>query len=564
MKNLKLVRILSLVLALTLCLGLFVPAVKAEEGKKEEAVEEAAEEVKEEVKEGEEEAEEAKDEEADAESSATEIKEGGTFVVATNKELGTYNPSFGNPDEGYMVVQNIFNKLVKMNGDFNIVPDLAESWEFSEDGLTLTFHLHEGIKWHDGEDFTSEDVKFTFEKAKEVEGYASQLIEKFKEINCPDENTVEIVLAEPDATVLGGIGYMGTYIMPKHIFEDTDVLENPAIHEPIGTGPFKLVEQEGGEVVVLEKNEDFFGEGPYLDKVIFKVIPEQMAAHQAWLAGEIDDNRLGVPAEEQEAVAEMEDVVSFPMTFPNMAGVVFNMEEGPFADVKAREAVLYGIDAPDLMERVFKNQGSVAEYFIPYQYAWALNEDVVHPARDVEKAISLLEEAGLEKDEEGFFFTATVVTYPGWDGFVPVLKAQLEEIGIKLEHDSLDDPTYDQRVLEDFDFDLTLLGGFIGPNITALNNKYMTGGVMNYGHYSNEKVDELLKAAMVEPDMEKAAELYKEVQSIVREDLPIVYFRNFGYTGFLKDYIKGHPSNESKETSSEYELTSVWLDKEEE
>lgn len=522
MKQSKLLKLLSLVLALTLCLGVMVPTVLAEE----------------------------------------EVKEGGTFVVATEKEPEQYNPSFANPDEGYMIVQNVMNKLVKMNGNFDIVPDLAESWEYSEDGLVLTFHLHKNVKWHDGEDFSSADVKFTFEKAKEVEGYASKLIEQFKEINCPDENTVEIVLAEPDATVLGRIGYMGTYIMPKHLYEEGNVLENPVNQAPIGTGPFKFVEQVPGETITLEKNEEFFGEGPYLDKIIFKIMPDKMAAYQAWLAGEIDDDRLGFPVEEHDKLKEMDGVTSFLMDFPNMAGVVFNMENGPFADAKVREAVLYGIDAPDLVNRVFKNEGSVAEYFIPYQYAWALNDEAVHPARDVEKAIALLEDAGYEKDENGFFFTATIVTYPGWDEFVPVLRAQLNEIGIELEHDSLDDPTYDARVLEDFDFDVTLLGGFIGPDVSAINNKYLTDGVMNYGRYSNDKVDELLKAASQETNQEKRAELYKEVQSIVREDLPIVYFRNFAYTNFLKDYIKGHPSNEAKETSSEYELTHVWLDKE--
>lgn len=526
-KHLK--SLLSLLLALTLCLGM--GTVLAEEATNDEVTEK-------------------------------EPVAGGTFVVAIGSEPGSYNPSFGNPDEGYIVVQNIMNKLVKLNVDNEVVPDLAKEWEFSEDGLTLTFHLNEGVKWHDGEDFSAEDVKFTFEKAIEVEGFASNFLSKVKEINAPDENTVELVLEEADATILGRLAWMGTYIMPKHIYEEGEVLENPANQSPIGTGPFKFVEQVAGETVTLERNDEFFGEKALLDKVIFKIMPDQMSAHQAWLADEIDDNRLGVPAAEMGALKEDETVVNFPMSFPNMAGIVFNMQEGQFTDVKLREAILYGIDAKELVEKVFKNEGKVAEYFIPYQYSWAINEEAVLPERDVEKAMALLEEAGLSKNEEGFYLETTVDTYPGWDEFVPVLTAQLKEIGIKLNHNSMDDPTYDAKILEDFDFELTLLGGYIGPDVSAINNKFMTDGGMNYGRYSNEKVDELLKEATQAFDQEKRAELYQEVQTILREELPIVFFRNFGYTGFLKDYVKGHPSNESRKTSSEYELTSVWLDKE--
>ncbi len=489
----------------------------------------------------------------------SDIVEGGTFVVAIPSEPGAYIPSFGNPNEGYIVVQNIMNKLVKLNVDNEVVPDLAESWEFSEDGKTLTFHLHEGVKWHDGVDFTADDVVFTFQKAIETKGFASDFLSKLVEIKAPDENTVELVLPEPDVSILGRLAWMGTYIMPKHLYEEGDVLENPTNQSPIGTGPFKFVEQVPGESITIERNDDFFGEKAHLDKVIFRVIPDQMAAHQAWLAGEVDNNRLGVPAAEMDTVKDMDGVISFPMDFPNMAGILFNMQEGIFTDVRLREAIAYAIDAQDLLTRVYKDEGTVAKYFIPYQFAWAINEDATLPEYDPEKAMELIEEAGYEKDEDGFYFTVTVDTYPGWDNFVPVLKAQLEKCGIKLEHNSMDDPTYDAKILEDFDFEMTLLGGYIGPDVSDIDAKFGTDGGMNYGRYSRKEVDELLAAGLKETDPEKCAEIYKEVQGYLREDLPMVFFRNFGYTGFLKDYIKGHPSTESRKTSSEYELTSVWL-----
>ncbi|MFO3665315.1 ABC transporter substrate-binding protein [Anaerococcus sp. ENR0831] len=488
-----------------------------------------------------------------------EAVKGGSYVVAMTAEPTSYNPDALDSSGNYRVSQNIFNRLVKINGNDEVVPDIAESWEFSEDGTVLTFKLHEA-KWHDGTDFTAEDVKWTFDNIKEQEGFAANSLKSIKEINVVDDRTVDFVLDGPNAGILGAIAWQGTFIMPKHIYEGSDWLENEANQNPVGTGPFKFVEQVEGDRVVIERNDDYFGNVPYLDEVVFKVMPDGASAYQAWLAGEIDDGP-SVPQEEKDEFENNPKYNKVLLDWPNKSYFCFNMKDGIFKDPLLRQAVLYGIDLDDIFERGYKSVGEQQKYFIPWQYDWAINEDVTSPERDVEKARELIEEAGYQADEDGIYFDVTIDTFPGWDEIMPIFQKQFEEFGIKLNHNSLDDPSYDKKVLEDQDFDLTVLGGYIGPDISALSTRLGTDGFMNYGLYSSEEMDALLKEGEETVDHDERAEVYKKVQELQEKDLPLVYFRDMFAEEYVKSYIHNHPSYEDmRETCSEHEYTNIWLE----
>lgn len=489
------------------------------------------------------------------------IKEGGTFVVSMNGEPGTYNPCATADDAAYLINQNIFNKLLKINGKDEVVSDLAESWEYTDDGKTLTFKLHENVKWHDGENFSAEDVKWTFDTIKSESGFASNSLKDVKEINVIDENTIEFKLEEANSGLLGYIAWMGTYIMPKHIYEGTDWLTNEANQSPIGTGPFKFVEHVKGESITIEKNEDFYKDKAHLDKIIFKIIPDVDTAYQAWINGETDEIRGGVPVEEVKKLAGNTEYVLEEKTWPNKSYVLFNMEEGNFAKKEVREAVLYGIDPEEIFVKALKEQGSISEYFIAPSYEWALNEEVKSPKRDIEKAQQLLEEAGYKKDENGYYFETSIDTFPGWDNVVAVLKSNFDEIGIKLNHNSMDDAAYDAKILDDKNFELTVLGGYQGPDISSITSRFSTEGPMNYGLYSSEEMDTALKNGNIATELEDRAVYYKEVQEILRNDLPVVFFADKGSVIPIKSYVKGHPASEAKENSSEAEFSHIWLDK---
>ncbi len=488
-------------------------------------------------------------------------KEGGTFVVSMGVEPETYNPCAQADDAAYVIIQNMFNKLAKINGDDKVIPDLAKDWEYSDDGKTLTFHLHENVKWHDGEKFSSEDVKWTFDTILEEKGFASASLSDIEEIVCPDENTVEFKLKAPNSGLLGNIAWFGTYIMPKHIYEGTDWLQNPANHNPIGTGPFKFVEHKKGEKIIIEKNEDYWGDKPYLDKIVYTIIPDQDTAFQAWLNGETDESRNGVPFNEANRFDDDPDYVVKEKLWPNKLYINFNLREGNFANEKVRQAVAYGIDRDEIFTKALKGVGEKAEYFISPIYDWAINEDVKLPERDVEKARKLLEEAGYKEDENGMYFSTTMDLFPGFDDVAEVVKENFKEIGIDMSINVMDDPAYDEKVWFGHNYELTMIGGYQGPDISAIGNRIATDGSMNIGGYSNPRVDELLKEGLVLTTEEERAPVYKEIQEILAKDLPVVFYSEKGAKIVVKSYVKGHPATEASDKASEAEFTYVWLDK---
>lgn len=489
------------------------------------------------------------------------VKEGGTFVVSVAREPATYNPDAVSDDGNLPVVHNVFNKLVKINGSDQVVPDLAESWEFSEDGTSVTFHLHENVKWHDGEPFTAEDVKWTIEQIQSAEGFAAGSLADIVEITCPDANTVEMKLAGPNSGIVSSLAWNGTFIMPKHLYEGTDWLENETNQSPVGTGPFKFVEHKAGQSVTLEKNADFWGEKPHLDKVIITIIPDQNTAYQAWLNGEVDELRNGVPANELSKYENNSDYVVYDKLWPNRGYLLFNVNEGPFADLKVRQAVAYGIDRDEINEKALKNQGMKAEYFISPLFDWALDRNIKLPERDVEKAKQLLEEAGYTADENGIYFTTTIDHFPGFEDVVEVVKANFKEIGIELEINSMDDASYDDKVWFGHDFEITILGGYQGPDISAIANRFGENGSINLGEYKNGRLNELFAEGVVKSTPEDRAVVYKEVQKILSEDLPAVFYNEKGTKIVTKAYVKGHPAGEVSDKASEVEFTYVWLDK---
>ena len=211
--------------------------------------------------------------------------------------------------------------------------------------------------------------------------------------------------------------------------------------------------------------------------------------------------------------------------------------------------------------KALKGIGEKAEYFISPLYDWAINEDAKLPERDIEKAKALLEEAGYKADDNGIYFTTTVDTYPGFEDIVEVLKSNFKEFGIDLQVNAMDDAAYDEKVWFGRDFEVTMLGGYQGPDISAIGNRIGASGSMNLGEYNNPRVEELLKQGVILSSEEDRAPVYKEIQKILSEDLPNIFLYEKGAKIVVKSYVKGHPAGEAVEKASESEYTYIWLDK---
>lgn len=222
-------------------------------------------------------------------------KKGGTFIIAHWGDPISFNPDAKVDDAGNGIYGCIFSKLITLDADYNVIPDLAESWEVSEDGLTYTFHLRKGVKWHDGHPFTSADVAWTLNQIRtHKEAPAWKNLVDVEDIETPDDYTVIIKLSKPYAPFLGFLAWYGTWIMPQHLYAITengspvDWLSNPHNQNPVGTGPFKFAEWVKGDHVTVEKNPDYFLGEPYVDKIVFKILPDENTALQAFLNGEVD------------------------------------------------------------------------------------------------------------------------------------------------------------------------------------------------------------------------------------------------------------------------------------
>lgn len=494
-------------------------------------------------------------------SGAKEPKAGGTYVVSIGGDPQSFNPCANPDDNAYGILQNVFNRLVKLTGDNDISPDLAKEWKYSEDGKTLTFHLNENIKWHDGQEFSSEDVKWTFDKIIKDKGFASAFFSDIEEITCPDKNTVELKLKAPNAGLLGYIAWYGTFIMPKHIYDGTDWLTNEANQKPIGTGAFKFVEHKKGVSVTLERNDDFWGGKPYLDKVIYSIIPDQSTAFQSYINGETDDNNNGIPYSEANRFDNDKNYVVKQQLWINRTYVTFNLKKGKFADLKVRQAVAYGIDRDEIFNKALKGMGKKAEYFISPLFDWALNNDAKLPERDINKAKALLEEAGYKADANGVYFTATLDTFPGFEDVVAVVKSNLKDIGIDVKINQLEMAAYLEKVFNSKDFEITVIAGYQGPDISAISNRIGVNGATNLAQFNNSRVEELLTQGLKLTTNEDRAPIYKEIQKILSEELPLIPLNENGGKTPIKAYIKGHPGTESADKASEGEYTYVWLDK---
>src|SRR5690606_2157532 len=208
------------------------------------------------------------------------------FVVAVGTNPAHLNPAITTDNSTGFVGQAVYEPLVLLSNDFELVPALAKSWESNDDATQFTFHLQEGVTWHDGEPFTSEDVKFFFEEVMELHPLGGPIIAVMESVDTPDESTVVLNLSEPFGPVVEAMTSFP--ILPAHIFAGTDILTNEANMAPVGTGPFVLEKFNTGDSVELKKNEDYWGEQGDVDSLIFKVMPDNSARTLALQSGDVD------------------------------------------------------------------------------------------------------------------------------------------------------------------------------------------------------------------------------------------------------------------------------------
>lgn len=492
-------------------------------------------------------------------SSSSAGKAVSTLIVGIQGDPVSFNPDIQPDDWGFEIAENVFDRLVKLDYNNKIIPDLADSWNITNGGKTYTFHLHQNVKWQDGKDFSSADVKFTFDTIIKNQGYLVGNLANVSSITTPDANTVVFNLKTADATLLSSLSFLGAFILPQHVYQGTDWTKNSANQEPIGTGPFAYSSYKKSDNITLTENPDYFRGASKVKKLIFRIIPDSNTALEAFNNGELDV--LGV-APPTTAVNTLEKTDGVTVVKNNTLGryyVAFNMTKSPWNKQQVREAFALAINRQDILSKAFNGIGKVAEGFYSPNLPWAYNANAVLPSQNIQQAQSLLEQAGFKKDSNGYYLTATLTSFnlTPFPDMATVIQSDLKQIGVNVKIDLLDENAWMQKCLTSKTYDFTAMGGSVGPDPSALAGRVGSKNALNIMGYSNTQVDALFTQGAALTDQDQRAAKYKQIQAILAKDLPIIPLVEDVTINVYKSSFTGLPYDQSLGKASMDEFTYV-------
>jgi len=453
---------------------------------------------------------------------------GNTLVVRINGDPKTFNPTISSDDNLYKPAQNFYNRLVKLDASKQIIPDLAESWDVSEDGMIITFHLHQDAYWTDGEQVTAEDVAYTFNYVKaNPTTYFSSKMKNVDHVEAVSEFDVAFIMSEPDVSMIARLGWYGTFVLPEHVFNNGTAWEdNPASTNPtVTSGPFKFESYTQGQEIVLVANENYFGGRPQVDTVVFSIISDAETAVQALLNGEIDE-LTSVPTAYEDALLNNPDIVMALNQYPSPIRIIFNLKDETLADKAVRTAIAMCIDREDISRKATGGTMPPEYAMYPSLIAWASNTEDTAPACDLELAEKTLIDAGYTKDADGYYIRDLTIDVFSSSAYyadaAKLISANLAKIGVELKINVLEYNAWSQKVGTERNFQLEMQGGFMGPDPSAMRDRIGTDQGSNYGFYSNAEVDELLQKAVATGVTEERAAYFKAAQKILADELPYV------------------------------------------
>ncbi|MCG3208869.1 MAG: HTH-type transcriptional regulator SgrR [Anaerolineae bacterium] len=484
--------------------------------------------------------------------SAEPPKPGGTLKVAFQNEWAGLDPHTVSSYSSYQILNNVLETLTAYDDNLNLIPWLAESWSRSDDGLTWTFKLRQGVKFHNGREMTAADVKWSFDRLLDPAtgaGNAANVGPAGTQINVIDDYTVEIVHPEP----VGILPQTLAFNKASAIIAKESVNDEGIIVQAIGTGPFKIADIEGTTKIRLEKNPDYWQKGlPYLDAVEIAPIPDDTVRETALRSGEVDWVLAIAPQNYDSLNADPNVVVS---TVPQLSYdyIGLNLTREPLSDQRVRQAIAYALDREQLAE---------AGYFglaVPVQgptgpgSPWYF--DYAPYDRDVEKAKALLADAGYP---DGFQMELLpTVQYGETVRAAQVLQQQLAEIGIET---TINAPEWSQWLeLEgNFKYDAYICNwnGLIDAD-QYYYLQHKSDQVFNFTGYNNPEFDQLVTEGRSISDFDQRYQIYEQLNKILVDDAPYVYMYNKFEIRAYAPYVKGFVTRSDQANN----FWTVWLDR---
>ncbi|MBN1829539.1 MAG: peptide-binding protein [Deltaproteobacteria bacterium] len=430
----------------------------------------------------------------------------------------------------------IFNGLVKYDKNIKIVGDLADSWEISDSGLVVTFHLRKNVRWHDGRPFTADDVLYTYGVTidpKTPTAYAGDF-QKITKAEIIDPYTFRVTYDEPFAPAL--ISWSAS-ILPKHLLEGQDITKTPLSRSPVGTGPYKFKEWVAGQKIVLAANNDYFEGRPYIDGYIMRVIPDTATMFLELRAQGIDQMGL-TPLQYTRQTEnnlfrrhyEKYRYLAFAYTY-----LGFNLDHPFFRDKRVRQAIAHAINKEEIIDGVLLGMGRTASG--PYKPGtWPYNDKVKKYPYDPGEARRLLADAGWRDgdgdgvlDKNGTPFRFEIITNQGNDlraKCAEIIQRRCSDIGVDVKIRIIEWAAFVNEFINKKKFDATILGWNITPDpdlFDVWHSSKTKPGELNFVSYRNDEVDRLLERGRSTFDQEERKRCYQRFQEILAEDQPYCF-----------------------------------------
>lgn len=439
------------------------------------------------------------------------------------------DPQAQNEITASKIIRLIYNQLTTINLETDQVEgELAESWEQVSD-TEYKFKIVEGIKFHNGKELTTKDVKYSLERARES-ARVSQYSNNIKDIEIEDDYNLTIKLHKPSAVFVADMSHNGNSIVPYGV-------EDELKDNPIGTGPYKLKEHVPGDQITLEKFEDYFKGASPSERLIFRVIPEPSSRIIALETGDVDIAEEISPIDVNK-VKDNDELELLQMPGVTATYFGFNLKQKPFDDILVRKAFAHAINKQSIVDAVFNGEGEPAKTVLGTGII-GFYDGMEGFDYNPEKAKELLTEAGYPDG----FDTTVIVERPERLLAAQVIQSDLAQVGINLDIEQLESSAFYDTVnnLRQTTYILGWANSMSDPHhsLYAVFHSSNIGPTGNRMQYKNQKVDDLLNKAMVEKNHDKRMEQYKEVQELVVADVPwIPLFHKFNNIGINAE-IKG-------------------------
>ncbi|MFT4128608.1 peptide ABC transporter substrate-binding protein [Labrys sp. (in: a-proteobacteria)] len=494
-------------------------------------------------------------------------KPSGQMVISFSQEPTVFNPHLLHIEVDEGIHYSVFNPLFDVDPDGKFTPSLAvevpsvENGGISADGLNWKVKLRDGVKWHDGKPFTAEDVKFTLELMVDpnFRSWRRTGHEHVRDIKVVSPTEITWRMDKPFAPYPSILA--STFIVPKHILgEAADKNTAPFNNAPVGTGPFKWSKRVAGDYIELAANEDYFGEGPYLERIVYKYIPDMTVMYTQFKTGDVDVLGLQwITADHYEEAKTLEGKVVDVVPNATIESVGFNMERPQFKDPAVRKALYHALDKKTIIEALYYGLPAPTESYMPQQ-SFYYNPDLPKQDYDPEKAKKVLDEAGWVPGADGIrakdgvrlsFSNSTTAGNHLREQVQQFMQQSFKDIGVEMTISNLPPAVMwgDYWMLSKFDSVVVGINFITGPDpdtsdyFMSTSSGAKGGNGQNTWQYANPEVDKLLKEAGNLFVPEERRKLYFKIQEIMRTDLPFLPIYQYATVRGRKKGVEGFLPN---------------------